>query len=74
MGIKTGRRQKADSFTRRSTDSREGQEGTPDCAGRQGYRRGLPCITTSPGVSVFSSVNDRAGPGDFQRPLPALTV
>lgn len=33
--------------------------------------RGYP-ITTSPWVSVFSSVNDRAGPGDFQRPLPAL--
>lgn len=31
-------------------------------------------ITSPPWVSVFSSVNDRAGPGDFQRPLPALTA
>lgn len=31
-------------------------------------------ITSSPWVSVFSFVNDRAGPGDFQRPLPALTA
>lgn len=66
MGLRTGEEAEGRFFPGRSIDSREGQEGTPHQAlDVQVTDVRLPHPQHLPGVSVFS-VNDRAGPGDFQ--------